>query len=80
MAPVERCRHTLDFLAVVRDTSVTDRVSGALDELAAAYDDRESRVAAFSQLLDHVNRGSPSRPPTPFRRFLVALIEHRRAA
>ena len=32
MPHVERCRHTLEFLAVVRDTSVTDRVSDALDE------------------------------------------------
>ena len=80
MQPVERCRHTLDFLADVRDTSVTDRVSGALDELEAAYPDRECRTAALSQLLAQVQSVSPARPVTPFRRFLAALIERRQTA
>jgi hypothetical protein len=80
MPPVERCRHTLDFLAVVRDTSVADRVSGALDELEAAYQDCESRADALSQLLEQVRSESPFRPSTPFRRFLVALIERRQSA
>jgi hypothetical protein len=51
MAPVERCRHTLDFLAAVRNTSVTERVSGALDDLEAAYPDRAGRAAALYVLL-----------------------------
>lgn len=80
MQAIERCRHTLDFLAAVRDTSVTDRVSGALDELEAAYPDCDCRAAALSQLLEQVQSIGPSRPPTPFRRFVVALIERRQAA
>lgn len=79
LVPVERCRHTLDFLAVVRDTSVADRVSNALDELEAACPDRERRTAALSRLLDQVRSESPSRPLTPFRRFLIALIERRQS-
>jgi len=77
MPPLERCRHTLDFLAAVRETSVTDRVCLALDEVEAAYQDQESRNAAFSRLLEQVRCVSPSRPPTLFRRFLIALIERR---
>ena len=77
MAPVERCRHTLDFVAAVRDTSVTDRVSGALDELEAADLDRVVRIAALSVLLGQMRCSTPSRPLTPFRRFLIALIERR---
>jgi len=77
MAPVERCRHTLDFLAAVRDTSVTDRVSEAPDDLEAAYPDRAGRAAALSVLLGQMRSSSPSRPLTPFRRFLIALIERR---
>jgi hypothetical protein len=79
MAPVERCRHILDFLAAVRDTSVTGRVSEALDELDAAYPERADRAAALSRLLEQMRCSSPSRPMTPFRRFLVALIERRQA-
>ncbi|MBX9931269.1 MAG: hypothetical protein K2Y56_06990 [Methylobacterium sp.] len=79
MPPVERCRHTLDFLAAVRDTSVADRVSTALNELEAAYPNHERRTAALSLLLEQVRSESPSRPLTPFRRFLIALIERRQA-
>lgn len=80
MPAVERCRHTLDFLAAVRDTSVTNRVSSALDEMEAAYPDPEGRAAALSLLLEQVRSAGSSRSPTPFRRFLVALIERRQAA
>lgn len=79
MSAVERCCHTLEFLAVVRDTSVTDRVCGALDDLEAAYSNQEERTAALAQLLDQVCCGRRCQPQTPFRRFLVALIERRRA-
>lgn len=80
MPAVERCRHTLGFLAAVKDTSVTHRVCQALDDLEAAYPNQVCRADALTRLLQQMQGSNPTQPVTPFRRFLIALIERRQAA
>lgn len=48
MPAVERCRHFLNVLASVKDTSFTHRVCQALDDPEAVYLNRACRADALS--------------------------------
>ena len=77
LAPVERCLHTLAFLAPVTDTTVTQRVPEALDELEAAYRHPADRAAVLRSLMQKVCPNTADVSQTPFQRFVIALAEQR---
>lgn len=74
---VERCRRALSFLEPVTDTTVAQGVPGALDELEAGYSRPTDRSKALRVVRQKICSETARMSPTPFQRFLMALIEQR---